>query len=489
MSSREARKPWYKSGNEQAPEGREATIRTNSIGLERHNQPTPVNFEERESLRKASPSRNLIYHTNVGEESHSTANTPPASPNGGPKMRATRSAPTLHLVTIVTLTLFLSVTARAQSPTEQILYEFGMQADSGGQPYAPLIFDNAGNLYGTTSAGGLSLNGTAFKLSPNGDGTWTRTTLYDFGSIPGDGADPVAGLAFDSAGNLYGTTRVGGANGNGTVFKLTPNPSGYWTETQLYSFQSGTDGSEPFAGVVLDADGHVYGTTEIGGQGYGTVFELAPLANGTWKEHLIHTFTGGSDGGQPFGGVVIDASGNLYGNAGSGGANSCGLVFEFSKSAGAWHEQVVHMFHGTDGCSVYSSLYLAPLGIIYGTDIFNTFALTPLSGGRRFSVVYTWGPGEDNPNGSLVMDSHGNLFGTTYAGGSANLGTVFEVSPEAHGKGKYQILHNFSYNIVGPVDGWTPNAGLTVDPSGNVYGTTIYGGYTTSTGVVFEVTP
>lgn len=391
---------------------------------------------------------------------------------------------------IVALSVFATAigTAKADGPTEQVVYEFGMTTDSGQQPYSPVIFDHAGNLYGTTSAGGLGLNGTVFELSLNSDGSWKQTTLYDFGSVPNDGNDPVSGLVFDSAGNLYGTTKVGGTWGFGTVFQLVPGSASKWTENQLYSFQSGRDGAYPFTGVVLDAAGHIYGTTAEGGDGFGTVFELAQQSNGTWKERLLHTFTNGRDGSGP-GTLVIDGSGNLFDIATQGGGEqNCGLIFEISP-AGTPHYRILHSFTGViDGCGPQAGLLQDPSGNFWGATEFNLFELRHEISGWSFHSLYTFAPGQDTPIGTLVMDISGNLYDTTYFGGSAQLGTVFEVSPIGHGKWTYQVLHSFSDNIIGPVDGWIPNAGLAIDFSGRLYGTTIYGGYFNN-GVVFEVTP
>ena len=219
-----------------------------------------------------------------------------------------------------------------------MLYSFS-GADGGG-PVAGLIFDTAGNLYGTTEEGGAHGAGIVFELTPNGDGSWTESVLHSFNGT--DGSSPFAGVIFDQAGNLYGTTGFGGASATGTVFKLTPNSNGSWTESVLHSFK-GKDGLQPVAGVIFDQAGDLYGTTPEGGAyDYGVVFKLAPNSNGGWNETLLHTFTGGKDGGVLVAGVIFDQAGNLYGTTRNEdrslcGGQGCGVVFKLTpNSNGGW---------------------------------------------------------------------------------------------------------------------------------------------------------
>jgi uncharacterized repeat protein (TIGR03803 family) len=215
------------------------------------------------------------------------------------------------------------------SGQETVLHEFTGGTD-GANPQGRLVMDKAGNFYGTTTAGGVSNAGTVFKVTRRGK----ETILYSFTGKP-DGANPVAGLAIDSAGNLYGTTTAGGANGNGTVFKLAiPTVSGgEWTEEVLYSFGKSPDGTVPVAGVTFDSSGNLYGTTSAGGtSGYGTVFQLTPSGS-AWTETILHHFALKSDGGIPYAGLVLDSNGNLYGAAtegGAGGQNGGGTIFELN---------------------------------------------------------------------------------------------------------------------------------------------------------------
>jgi uncharacterized repeat protein (TIGR03803 family) len=212
--------------------------------------------------------------------------------------------------------------------TERILHNFGGAGD-GRNPMAALVFDAAGNLYGTTSGGGVFGLGTAFELSPQLDGGWTERILHNFGGA-GDGGTPKASLIFDAAGNLYGTTYAGGAFGIGTAFELSPQSGGGWTESILHSFGNGEDGSALFAGVTFDVSGNLYGTAWTGGAfGGGTVYELTPEAGGDWTEKTLHSFGNGKDGSGPHGELILDAEGNLYGTAG-GGVYGLGTVFEIT---------------------------------------------------------------------------------------------------------------------------------------------------------------
>jgi len=215
-----------------------------------------------------------------------------------------------------------------------VLHSFDYGTSDGSAPRGELTFDAAGNLYGTTSWGGYypgyGNGGIVYKLAPNPDGTWTESPLYNFNGT--GGADPVAGMTFDAAGNLFGTAPQGGASaacfdGCGVVYKLAPNPDGTWTESPLYNFKGGTDGASPDSSLVFDAAGNLYGTTSGGGcDGFGVVFKLSRTSSG-WHETLLHTFSG--YGAYPLGSLIMDAAGNLYGTA-SSGSNNGGLVFEIT---------------------------------------------------------------------------------------------------------------------------------------------------------------
>jgi uncharacterized repeat protein (TIGR03803 family) len=287
--------------------------------------------------------------------------------------------------------------------------------------------DSAGNLYGTTAYGGASASGcspgygTVFKLSPTG----TETILHFFAGGTTDGQNPQGALVMDSAGNLYGTTQYGGAGGSGTVFKIAPDG----TESLLYSFD-GNYGANPLSGVILDSAGNLYGTTDNGSVAHGAVFKLTP--GGVITD--LYSFTGGTNSGSnPQGGLIMDNTGNFYGTTYFGGVSNNGTVFKLSPS---------------------------------GT----------------LTVLYSFAGGTadgSHPQTTLVMDSAGNLFGTTHDGGAASVGTVFMVSAT----GVETVLHSFGGNTA---DGGNPEGSLVLDNAGNLYGTTVtYGQY--GIGTVFKI--
>lgn len=349
-----------------------------------------------------------------------------------------------------------------------VIHNFtGSQNGDGAFPYAGLTFDAAGNLYGITSDGIVG-GGTVFKLSPTASGGWSFRTIYNFGSHHLDGYNPWGKLVLDAAGNIYGTTIAGG-NGSylncnycGTVFKLAPTASGRYTESVIYNFQGGNDGSFPTAGLILDSAGNLYGTTSEGGffdsdQGFGVVFKLSPNSNGTWTESVLYTFNGTTDGSDPRGSLVFDAAGNLYGTTAVGGTGNCnygcGVVFKSTPtSSGPWNESVLYSF------------------LANGDGAF------PLS--------------------DLTFDAAGNLYGTASGGGASpnifcpeGCGTVFKLTPSS-GTWNETVLYNFQ----GPTaDGATPYAGIIFDPAGNIYGTTSGGGINGESylngGTVFKLTP
>jgi len=280
--------------------------------------------------------------------------------------------------------------------TMTVLYRLCNQQGCLLAPRSGLVRDIAGNLYGTTPEGGVHEGGGGFEVSPGPDGKWTGHVLHQFPSFSGDGSGPYAGLIIDTAGNLYGTTSYGGTGclgeGCGTVYELSPESGGKWKETVLHRFDNnGTDGYFPGAGALfMDSSGSLYGTTEVGGHtslGGGTVFKLTRLANGSWKENILHNFPGGSGGDLPTAGVVMDKAGNLYGTTGAGGGpNGCGVIYKLAPAAkDIWKYSVLHTFGRVgDGCL---------------------------------------------PSGNLVIDSNGNLYGGTIFGGTHGNGVVFELTP------------------------------------------------------------
>ena len=274
----------------------------------------------------------------------------------------------------------------------------------GAGPYGALVLDATGNLYSTTSLGGDHAVGTIFELSPQQDGNWTIAALYSFDFNGADGANPNYGaLVAESAGNLYGTTSAGGAYDGGTVFELMPNGDGTWTEKILHNFGFATDGAAPFSTLIFDSAGNLYGTTAAGGiHSGGTAFELSPSQGGGWTATILHSFGRGTDGATPEGGLVFDAHGNLYGTTFDGGIHDgtclggfggCGTVFELSpRQGGGWTETVVHSFNfngmNQDGTFPRSALVIDAAGNLYGTTFIGGIYST---GGTAFEV---------SPNGS-----------------------------------------------------------------------------------------
>ncbi|HSY64702.1 MAG TPA: choice-of-anchor tandem repeat GloVer-containing protein [Terriglobales bacterium] len=390
------------------------------------------------------------------------------------------------------------------SGSENALYNFAGGSDPK-LPYAGLVFDKAGNLYGTTELGGTDNQGTVFEISRNANGTWTETVLYNF-TGSSDGGQPYGSLVFDAAGNLYGTTNFGGsANCNlgcGTVFKLTPG-SGGWTETVLYTFTGGSDGREPYARLLFDATGNLYGTTLLGGNigsvcssGCGTVFKLTPGSSG-WTESVLYAFQGTADGASPYDGLAFDAAGNLYGTANAGGASGYGVIFKLTPGSSEWTEGVLHAFKGeNDGKYSYGDLILDAAGNLYGTAYQGggagygvVFELQPNSQGRwTEKVLHAFvNTPAGNPVAGLVMDTAGNLYGTTMLGATQSscgggCGTLFKLALVSGGGWTYKVVHVFGHGT----DGYHPTGDLILDSAGNVYGTTQAGGAQGS-GMVFEI--
>jgi uncharacterized repeat protein (TIGR03803 family) len=379
---------------------------------------------------------------------------------------------------------------------------------SGQNPSAPLITDRAGVLYGTTTYGGSCSSGqgcgTVFALTPKGRG-YAERVLYSFQG-GADGSSPYAGLLADAAGNLYGTTEYGGTcsaggNGCGTVFKLTPNGSGGYSETVLHTFQSGSDGALPLAGLIRDASGALYGTTIFGGSGSGgVVFKLAP--NGSrYVERVLYAFRGRHDGEYPGAGLLADASGALYGTTSAGGGSSscptgCGTVFRLTPSGRRYAESVLYAFQGKDdGAQPEAAVIADASGSLYGTAYqgYGAFAwgtvfkLTPQKKGFAESSIYTFHGGTDGafPAGSLLAAAGGAFYGTTRMGGSTTCGgsvpgcgTVFKLTPRAGGGYAENVLHAFA----GGTDGSYPPAALIVGANGALLGTTFQGGDTAGCG-------
>jgi len=398
---------------------------------------------------------------------------------------------------VLALALLLTPDAWAASKYK-VLHKFSGGED-GGSPFAGLILDAAGNLYGTTYAGGLNNYGTVFELELNSDGSWTEKVLHRF-TGGNDGSYPEAGLVFDQAGNLYGTTVGGGAGMDGTVFELEPNSDGSWTERVLHSFTGSDDGAFPYCAPIFDVDGNLYGTTLRGGgsdrctEGCGIAFKLSPGADGNWTETVLHRF--GADGADvPGPGLVLDATGSLYGTAG-GGLDGYGKVFKLRPdSDGSWTQIVLYNFTGgVDGQYPNSTPIFDATGDLYGTtvrggthDDGTVFKLGPKSDNPwKESILHSFAdhPGFE-PTGGVTFDGAGNLYGVTFFGGPESAGVVFKLAPRSHGSWAFHVLHVF-YNKPAAL----PEGGLILNKAGNLYGTTeACGNDPGCWGVVYEVTP
>ncbi len=313
-----------------------------------------------------------------------------------------------------------------------VLHSFKGGAD-GSQPNGGVIEGVHGTLFGTTTAGGAAGAGTVYSLRGN-----TETVLYSFAGGTADGADPQAGLVMDAKGNLYGTTHAGGATGNGTVFELVApkHKSGTWTEKVLYSFGTGTDGVAPVGRVAFDSAGNLYGTTSAGGTiGYGTVFQLQP--GSTWHETILHNFQNTDDGNTPYAGLVADSAGNFYGAATAGGNNGGGTIFELSPSPGGFTFTTLASVPGSGVSGTFRDVLVQPNGVIYATthcDGSNSagsiFELTQSGGTWSYTALYNFTGGSDGlySISSLVLKD-GKLYGTTIGGGASSNGTVYAFTP------------------------------------------------------------
>jgi uncharacterized repeat protein (TIGR03803 family) len=378
-----------------------------------------------------------------------------------------------RIFALVTLVATAASPALAAAHRYAVLYDF-TDGNDGGYSQASLIQDKAGNLYGTTHLGGVNNAGTVFQVAPDG----AETVLYAFAD-GSDGGYPTAGLVRDKAGNLYGTT-YGGGSGDGVVFKLAPDG----TETVLHSFTGGGDGANPLGGLTADKAGNLYGTTTYGGPaGDGTVFKVD--ANGT--ETVLYAFTGGADQANPVASLIEDSSGYLYGTTCSGLRGQYGTVFKVSKK-GSY--TTVHTFNGAaEGDCLQAALLLDSKGNLYGTT---TYAGTG-GAGTVFSlakdgtetVLYAFTGGKDGgyPVTNLVQDKSGNFYGTTEGGGVNGggvngPGVVFKLTKD----GSESALHEFK----GGNDGENPEAGLIAGEGNTLYGTARNAGEG-GAGVVFKL--
>jgi uncharacterized repeat protein (TIGR03803 family) len=442
---------------------------------------------------------------------------------------------TYRIIQILVIAALASTLASAASANwkEKVLYSF-QGGNDGAYPAGGVVFDKQGDLYGTTQAGGPpscapigNYCGAVYELSPpakQGD-PWTKTQLYMFkGKQDNDGEVPSGALVMDAAGNLYGATEYGGTGdcvligvkgGCGTVYELSPpqTKGGQWTYTILYSFKSGKDGYLPSGNLVFDDAGNLYGATTFGGgkgttcdpyyQYCGTVFKLSPpkTKGGKWTEKVLHGFAGGSDGAYPNGGLLLDSSGEIYGTTLWGGSTSCqgpgcGTAFVLkppAKTGGAWTEKILHRFtDGNDGASPNGGLVFDTKGALYGTTLSGgpgngrgtVFKLSPPNGQTRswmetfLHVFSACSPAPCDPGAGVIFDSVGNLYGVaTYV--------VFRLKPPAENGSNWS--YGALYRFKGQPDGSDP-LGLTFGSTGALYGPTGAGG-SSGNGTVFEISP
>ena len=429
------------------------------------------------------------------------------------------------LALICALPIVAAQTALAQ--TYKVIYNFSGGSD-GATPEAGVVIDRAGNLYGTTSTRGAFDAGTVFKLEPKGSG-WILSPLYSF-TGGNDGQFPLAPVTIGPDGNLYGITFNGGNSdcelGCGTVFKLTfparvcEAASCPWIESVLYRFTGGSDGGNPTGNVIFDSAGNLYGTSQGGGSnGDGTVFKLTH-SGGSWTESVLHSFSAQSEGSSPQSGVIFDRVGNLYGTAIFGGPNDDGIVFELMPSGSGWTEQTLYAFTGkSDGAYPVGGLIFDSAGDLYDAASSAgpnnggaAFELSPSGGNWTFTTLYGLSCSGDwcndslasggkekvflparfsdspGPQANLITDAAGNLYGTTFSDGPYGCGSIFKLTPSA-GSWTYTSLHDFT----GDRAECMPAGGVTMDASGNLYGTASIGGTGSCTqspcGIVWEITP
>ena len=404
---------------------------------------------------------------------------------------------------IAILVVIVGMTAVAHAQSYSVIYNFTGGQD-GAYPSAGLTIDNGGNIYGTALAGGTAGFGAVFSLDNEGSG-WIVHPLYNFsGGLDGEG--PVGRISIGPDGALYGTTSAGGGGpcisengyrGCGTVYKLRPParaPASVivnWSSNVIYRF-SGSNGAYPQGDLLFDDAGNIYGTAINGGSaGYGLIYKLTG-SGGSWTQSMLYQAQGSSGGQYPWGGVVSDASGNLYGVYSAAGPGGYGGVYKLTRSGSGWTESTIHGFtyHGNDGAAPQGSVIFDRSGNLYGTTVHSVngggtvFELSPAGGGWSYDFIYAFNTGIDlGPYDKLVMDASGNLYGTTFADGEHGHGSVFKLTRSGSGW-TYSSLHDFT----GGSDGANPMCSLAFDASGNIYGTASAGG-THNKGVIFQITP
>lgn len=387
-----------------------------------------------------------------------------------------------------------------QAETSERLIHAFRGIDDGSYPAVGLIHDAAGNLYGATDSGGdgKCLIGCSiiFELVPGLNGHWNERVLHNF-----NGEYGISQLAFDRGGNLYGAAALGGTGsqcvaGCGFIFELAHSSGGRWIKKDLYDFH-GYDGAGPSGPLLFDGVGNLYGTASGGGlEEVGVIFQLARSSASQWQEHILHQFKG-TDGSQPAGGLTVDAVGNMYGATVQGGlrgcSGGCGTVFQLTRAGRRWTFKSIHAFSGKGGFWPPAGVVVDTVGNLYGTTVYGGLSdygvVFELAASSSWSekVLHSFTGGSDggSPNDAVTLDGSGNIYGTTELNGVDGKGIAFELQPIQSGAWKEVVLHSFSG---GRRDGSYPLSGLTFDRSKRLYGTT-RGGGPVGKGVVYAVTP
>jgi uncharacterized repeat protein (TIGR03803 family) len=404
-------------------------------------------------------------------------------------------SPTNFRIRAVAVTAVFALSlATATAATTKVIFSFG--ENEGEYADTDLETDSAGNIYGTTVLGGDFGGGTVFQLSHTTNG-WVHTVLYSF-TGGADGGEPYKGVTLDREGNLYGTAVTGGSGscegGCGVAYKLT-NSGGIWTQTVIHAFTGGDDGAGPGARLTVGRNGNIYGMAPTGGAyGLGTIYKIQQGQSGAWILKVIHAFTGGADGSTGSAGRMILRNGHLYGAATSGGTYGSGVIFELTPSGGEWNFRTLYSFKGQpDGSFPYGALLFDASGRIYGTTYYGgahnigaVYKLSPRPIGEwGEKVLYSFRGGSDgnSPISNLIFDGAGNLYGTTSEGGLGS-GTIFKLSPVSGDQWTETVVHRFR----GPPDGAFSYNGMVVDRFGNFYGATVHGG-DNDDGSIYRFTP
>ena len=374
--------------------------------------------------------------------------------------------------------------AAVEAASTTVIYSFGGEED-GEYADTDLVVDGAGNLYGTTVSGGEFGGGTVFQLSLSGN-SWVHTVLYNF-TGGADGGEPYKGVTLDAKGNLYGTAVTGGSGscegGCGVAYKLTKTGHG-WRQKVIHAFTGGDDGAGPGARLAIDHRGNLYGMAPIGGEfGSGTIYQISPAGGGQYSLQVLHAFTGAADGATGSAGQMVLRQGRLYGVATAGGSFGKGTAFQLSRAqSGTWAFQTIYSFMGQpDAGFPYGGLVFDAAGNLYGTTYYDgannlgsVYELSPRATGEwAETVLYSFTAGTDGNSsiGNLVFDTAGNLYGTTSEGGASGIGTIFKLTNN-NGVWTETVVHSFR----GPPDGSFAYNGMVVDSAGNFYGATVHGG-------------